>query len=173
MNWKTIENYPKYQISDCGLLMNSRGNILKPGKNCDGYLHVDLYKNGKRKTCKIHRLVAQAFIPNPENKPQVDHIDRDPSNNHVDNLRWATSSENNQNKGVRCTNKLGIKNISYDKSQNRYVYKKIIQGKRVQKSFKTLEEAIEFRKSPHCSAFEYVSEPKPQDQHFGIQMRSV
>jgi hypothetical protein len=151
MNWKKIENYPKYEISDCGLLMNSRGNILKPGKIVDGYLCVDLYKNGKRKTCKIHRLVAQAFIPNPENKPQVDHIDRDRTNNHVDNLRWATSSENSQNTGVRCTNKLGIKNISYDKSQNRYVYKKIIQG---EKKFSKLSKLLKKQyilESPHIA----------------------
>jgi hypothetical protein len=173
MNWKTIENYPNYEISDCGLVMNSRGWILKSRKNSRGYLHVSLCKNGKPKSCTVHRLVAQAFIENHENKREIDHIDRCRTNNHVDNLRWATNSENGQNKGFQCNNKLGIKNIHYDKRENTYIYKKNLQGKRITKSFKTLEEAIEFRKSQHCSAFEYASAPKPQDQHFGNQMRSV
>jgi hypothetical protein len=172
MNWKTIENYPKYEVSDCGLVMNSRGNILKPRKHRNVYLLVDLYKNGKRKTFKIHRLVAMTFIPNPENKREVDHIDRDPSNNHVDNLRWATSSENQQNTGVFCTNKLGIKYISYDKSKDRYVYQKIIEGKKVYKTFKTLDEAIEFKKSQHLTDFEYASAPTPPSQHSGDQQKS-
>jgi hypothetical protein len=149
MNWKPIENYPKYEVSDCGMVLSHySGNILKPQKNCgSGYLHVVLCKNSKKKTCKIHRLVAQAFIPNPENKKCIDHIDRCRTNNHIDNLRWATNSENSQNTGVRCNNKLGIKNISYNKTKDRYVYQKIKKGKLVHKTFKTLNEALEFKNS--------------------------
>jgi len=146
MEWKSIENYPNYEISNCGLVMNSRGNIMKPGDNGHGYQFVCLYKNGKSKKCKIHRLVALAFIPNPENKREVDHKDRCKTNNHVSNLRWATSSENSQNIEVHCDNKLGIQYISYNKSMNRYQFKKTIRGKRIQKYFKTLDEAIEFKK---------------------------
>jgi hypothetical protein len=147
MNWKTIENYPKYKISDCGMVMNSRGWILKPVKDGDGYLKITPYVNGKKKNCKIHRLVAEAFIPNPENKREVDHIDRDRTNNHIDNLRWATRSENSQNTVHQCNNKLGIKNISYCKTKDRYIYVKYIEGKRIAKRFQTLDEAIQFKNS--------------------------
>ena len=173
MNWKKIENYPKYEISDCGLVMNSRGNILKPRKHYKGYLEIYLSENGKRKNFKIHRLVAQAFIPNPDNKPQVDHINRIRNDNHVDNLRWSTSSENQQNTVHQCDNKLGIKNISYCEIRKRYQYNKMIQGKRVRKYFKTLDEAIQFRKSPHWTESEYVSEHSQPSPHSGNQRRSV
>ncbi len=148
MNWKPIENYPNYEISDCGMVLSHNiGNILKPGKNTEGYLLVILCKNGEKKTCKIHRLVAQAFIPNPENKKCVDHINRDKTNNHIDNLRWATHSENGQNKGYQCNNKLGIKNIYYCKTKYTYKYEKTIEGKRIRKTFLTLDEAIQFKKT--------------------------
>lgn len=62
-----------------------------------GYLQVELFKNGVGRKFKIHRLVAEAFIPNPENKPTVDHIDRDRRNNNISNLRWATYKEQRSN----------------------------------------------------------------------------
>lgn len=62
-----------------------------------GYLRVFLSKNGKTYTKKVHRLIAEAFIPNPENKPEVDHIDGNKTNNSISNLRWATSRENMNN----------------------------------------------------------------------------
>lgn len=68
-----------------------------------GYFSVQLFKNGVGTRFKVHRLVAEAFIPNPENKPTVDHIDRDRRNNDISNLRWATYIEqrNNQTSGER------------------------------------------------------------------------
>jgi len=149
MEWKRIKNYPNYEVSNCGLIMNSRGWILKSRIN-NGYSIIGLYKNGKVKTFKIHRLVADAFIPNPENKPMVDHIDRCKTYNHVSNLRWATRSENGQNTGVSCNNKLNIKNISYDKFTNRYVFQKNLRGEVFRKRFKTLEEAINFKEEFNC-----------------------
>lgn len=59
-------------------------------------LTVPLSKDGKRKRCQVHRLIAQAYIPNPENKPQINHKDGNPLNNHIDNLEWVTQSENMQ-----------------------------------------------------------------------------
>lgn len=88
-----------YQISSLGRVKSLKyrqERLMKPN-NCDGYLSVDLLKEGKRKHLKVHRLVAQAFIPNPDNKPCIDHIDTNPSNNSVSNLRWASYSENNEN----------------------------------------------------------------------------
>jgi hypothetical protein len=102
--WKDIEGYEGiYQVSNLGNVKSfKRGSerMLKPCKDRRGYLIVDLYKNGKHKNNKIHRLVAQAFISNQENKPEINHIDEDKTNNNVDNLEWSTRKEN-LNHGTR------------------------------------------------------------------------
>ena len=69
---------------------------LKPCKDKYGYLHVVLCKDGKGKCYYVHRLIAEAFIPNPEKKPQVNHINGDKTDNRIENLEWVTSSENRQ-----------------------------------------------------------------------------
>lgn len=94
--WKDIEGYEGiYQVSNLGRVKRvTTGRILKSYKDRGGYLRVDLCKSGKRKNHKIHRLVAQAFIPNPDNKLQVNHIDENKTNNSVDNLEWVTAKEN-------------------------------------------------------------------------------
>ena len=141
-----IQDYPNYLVYDDGRVYSKKRRIfLIPYIDRDGYHNVILCKDGKRKYFLVHRLVAIHYIPNPENKPQVDHIDRNPSNNHVSNLRWATPSENRQNTIVQKNNKSGIKNISYEKRDNCYRYVKVIRGNRHQKYFKTLEEAIAYK----------------------------
>ena len=92
---KIIENYSNYSISEDGEIVNIKFNRpLVPHLNSQGYLEVQLSKDGKCKTKLIHRLVAQAFIPNPNNLPQVHHIDDDRQNCNVDNLKWGTNKEN-------------------------------------------------------------------------------
>lgn len=93
--WKDIEGYEDlYEVSDEGNVRNKKtGRILKPGKKND-YKFVGLFKNGKSKYRLVHRLVGKAFIPNPDNKPEIDHIDKNRSNNNVDNLRWVDRQEN-------------------------------------------------------------------------------
>ena len=100
--WKDIEGYEGiYQVSNLGRVKRvTTGRILKGCKDRGGYLVVSLSKNGMYKTHKIHRLVAQAFIPNQENKPDVNHIDEDKANNLYSNLEWVTAKENN-NHGTR------------------------------------------------------------------------
>lgn len=95
--WRDIKNYEDYQVSNFGRVKSfkfGKERILKPTSNTDGYLCVGLCKDGKMKTCKIHRLVAEAFVPNPKNLPEVDHIDTNKLNCRVENLRWATGEEN-------------------------------------------------------------------------------
>lgn len=98
--WKDIKGYEGlYQISDYGRIKSfyrttTHTRILKERTHRDGYLYVGLYKNGKTTTAKSHRLVALYFIPNPENKPQVNHKDGNKLNNNVENLEWCTAAEN-------------------------------------------------------------------------------
>lgn len=95
--WKDIEGYEGlYQISNQGRVMARNGKIraIQINKRRCGYYEVNLYKNNNEKRFKVHRLVAQAFIPNPQGKPQVNHIDGDKSNNRASNLEWVTDKEN-------------------------------------------------------------------------------
>lgn len=95
--WKDIKGYESlYQISNYGRVKNKlTKRILRPSISVSKHLSVILCKNGKTKNFSVHRLVAKAFIPNPENKPCIDHIDGIGLNNFVENLRWCTHKENN------------------------------------------------------------------------------
>lgn len=94
--WKDTYIYgEQYQVSNTGVVRNKiTGHILKPQLDNKGYLRVRMSLHDKKATAKVHRLVAVAFIPNPEDKPQVNHIDGDKRNNNVSNLEWATNGEN-------------------------------------------------------------------------------
>lgn len=94
--WKTIEGYENYKVSNFGRIKSLNYNrtgvekILKPAKHRDGYLLVYLCRNGKGKWFLLHRLVAEAFLPNPEGFEQVNHRNEDKTNNVVDNLEWCS-----------------------------------------------------------------------------------
>ena len=99
--WRDIKGYKgKYQVSNTGnvksLNYNNTGKekIMKPQDNGDGYLFVQLCKDGKVKNCRINRLVAQAFLPNPNNLPEVNHKDENSKNNNVENLEWCSRQYN-------------------------------------------------------------------------------
>lgn len=107
--WKDVIGYDGlYQVSNLGRIktvyqghaLKNKEGILKPlfsfnkKRNRIGYASVFLYKNCVPKQSDVHRLVAKAFIPNPDNKPQVNHIDGNKLNNALDNLEWVTASEN-------------------------------------------------------------------------------
>ena len=103
--WRTVvhngETYDNYEVSTEGRVRSlnykrtGQIKVLKQSEIKKGYLQVGLSKNGEVKRFLVHRLVAIAFIPNPHNKPTVNHIDTNPKNNHVENLEWATYEEQN------------------------------------------------------------------------------
>jgi len=97
MEWKKVSRNTNYSINKAGQIRNDKtGNIKKVYVNKqNGYLTVDLYSNNKPQKVTVHRLIAEAFIPNPDNKPCIDHKDGDRQNNKLSNLRWSTYSENN------------------------------------------------------------------------------
>lgn len=107
--WKDIEDYEGlYQVSSEGRVKSlkfGKEKILRYTKANKGYAQLTLSKNSIQTTYKIHRLVAEAFIPNPDNKPQIDHINTDRTDNRVENLRWVTPKEN-------CNNSITIENYS-------------------------------------------------------------
>lgn len=100
--WKDIKDYEGlYKISNKGNIVSlprkgAKGGLLKQTKDKDGYLCVGLNKNNSRKTFKVHRLVAMAFIPNPNNLPEVNHKDEIKSNNYVENLEWCHHDYNSR-----------------------------------------------------------------------------
>ena len=93
---KDIKGYEgRYAITSCGKVWSYiNEKFLKPGTDKDGYLYVNLYKDGMYKYYKIHRLVAEAYLPNPENLSDVDHIDNDKTHNYLNNLQWITHRDN-------------------------------------------------------------------------------
>lgn len=94
---KLIPNFENYAISlDGRVINNTTKKVKKPTDNHSGkgYLYVDLYKDGKRHRKYVHRLVAEAYIPNPNNLPFVNHIDGNPKNNNYKNLEWCSARQN-------------------------------------------------------------------------------
>ena len=139
-----IQGYSNYLIYPDGRVFSKKSNrFLRPYlTGCKGkqYYTIRLINEKNKRMYKIHRLVACHYIPNPDNLPTVDHIDRNTYNNDVSNLRWADTYLQCENKGMLKTNKSGFKNISYDKIIKRW---RFMDGKRkVRKSFKTKIEAI-------------------------------
>lgn len=121
--WKDIKSYKgKYQVSNLGNVYSFKTNrILKPAVNRHGYKLVGLCKNGKLKSCKPHRLVAESFLPNKDKTLQVNHIDGVKTNNRLDNLEWVTRSENvshayslglmDKRGELNCKSKLKVKDV--------------------------------------------------------------
>jgi len=98
--WRVIADHPDYEVSNIGNVRSNKNTfvkILKPGFNRKGYKQVNLCSGGKYKTVSVHRLVALAFVEQVGGKLEVDHIDRDKTNNNVENLRWADRFDQTRN----------------------------------------------------------------------------
>lgn len=119
--WRAIEGTNgMYEVSNTGKVRSNNylghgvTKEIKPHVKKSGYVELRIYINGKRKSCRLHRLVADAFIPNLENKPQVNHKDGNKQNNYVDNLEWSTASEN-----IRHAVQNGLRENAREKARER------------------------------------------------------
>ena len=162
-----IKDYPNYLIYEDGMVYNKKSyKFLKTGIR-RGYVLVYLYNNGNQKMKRVHRLVAEHYIPNPDNKPSVDHIDRNKLNNNIENLRWATCRENSHNRTDQS------EYVGVNKSLKKYTAKIVVDGKaKCLGSYATKEEAstayqkaldeinkglpISYKKPPTKNKYKYV-----------------
>jgi hypothetical protein len=118
--WRVINEFPNYDISNFGDIRNNKTG--KELKSCikGGYANINLKNDKHRQSCKIHRLVALAFIQNPENKPDVNHKDKNKLNNNLTNLDWMTRKENNIHRcqGIKITSNKNKHVLRIDKDTN-------------------------------------------------------
>jgi hypothetical protein len=137
-----IKGYRDYLIYEDGIVEKIKGHkkgFRKINTDKDGYLRLGLCNQDGEKKFRIHRLIAIHYIPNPNNYKEVDHIDGNPLNNNISNLRWCDRSINNQNRKIFKNNKSGFKNISQRENGDwRVRYHKY----KIDKTFKTKIEAI-------------------------------
>jgi len=158
-----INNYPNYLIYPDGKIEKIKGlkkGVMKTNINTHGYLRLGLRNDEGQKNLKIHRLLAQHYIPNPNNFPQVDHKDRNPLNNSLDNLRWCDSSTNCMNRNIFKNNTSGFKNIYQRKGNGSW----FIQYNRfkIKKTFKTKKEAL---------CFKYICQLRIKAGHFTAEFQ--
>jgi hypothetical protein len=141
-------------VSENDNVFNVKYNrYLKQTIGSHGYLGVSLCKNGTMRTYNIHRLVANAFIENPENKRNVDHINNVKTDNRVSNLRFATHQENSCSSKLNIKNTSGYKGVYFSNSQNKWFAEIRSNDKRVVRSFHTKEEAVAFRQQKALEFF--------------------
>lgn len=118
-----IIDYPQYLIYPDGKIWSKRKKkYMKPATHRKGYLYLILYNDINKKTLRIHRSVAIHYIPNPNNYPEIDHINRNKKDNRIENLRWATRSMNMLNIGLKNSNTSGHKYIIFRKNRNKWMF---------------------------------------------------
>jgi hypothetical protein len=145
--FRIIKGFENYSVSNLGRVRNNNTNrILKPGINSKGYYNVSLYIEGNMYTKNIHKLVAEAFIVNPYNKPCIDHIDNNRLNNNVSNLRYCTQQENCMNQKLSTNNTSNFKGVKFHKQRNKWQAQIQINGKNKHLGlFDNIEDAVNAR----------------------------
>jgi hypothetical protein len=153
--YKKIQNYENYSVSSFGNVRNDMTNkILKNLIDSNGYYQVNLYKNSKMKSMKVHRLVANAFIEKLDGKPFIDHINNNRLDNNISNLRWVTHKENQMNKSMYYNNSSGVKGVTFKKAKNKWHAQIMIDKIAIHLGyFKTIEEATQARVQRARQAF--------------------
>lgn len=100
-----------YSVSENGKVYGHKGQELTPYDNGYGYLLVDLYRNKQKRHCRVHRLVAEAFLSNPDSLPEVNHKDENKHNNTAENLEWCTSGYNKRYGSGKKARSEGMKRV--------------------------------------------------------------
>lgn len=133
-----IPGYDNYILFANGMILNCENNRWLHGhKRTDGYIRITLFSNNKGKKFRLHQLLAQAFLPNPENKQFIDHINHIRDDNRLENLRWVTRSENQRNRSLAISNTSGFRGVAY-RSKPHQLYQAQwfeVTGKKQTKSF--------------------------------------
>jgi hypothetical protein len=130
--WRAVNLFPNYQVSTHGRVRSVKtGRILKPCADGGGYLKVILMHDHHRGTKKIHKLVGEAFLDNPGDKPCVDHKNGNKTENDVSNLRWATHIENGRNKTKQANTSSQYKGVCWDKKANKWRASIFFNGKKL------------------------------------------
>jgi hypothetical protein len=159
-HWCEIPGYAPYEASSHGRIRSwnngrygrrTRPLIMKQSWSSNGYMCINIGQKPRR----VHRLLALAFIPNPDNKYCVDHIDGDILNNSLNNLRWATKAENAYNSKVQCNNSTGHRGVGWSKIHKRWYAFLRVGGEQHQKWCSSKEEAIQQR---HELENQFISE---------------
>jgi hypothetical protein len=141
--WLSMIDDDRYEVSDDGQIRNAEtGRILKL-RDTNGYKACHITRDGRTACYMVHRVVAKAFIPMIEGKNVVDHVDRDKTNNSVQNLRWTDTSTNNRNRSRFHSKTDGLHNIT--QTGNRFCVTFMQNRQTIRKSFETQEEAIAWR----------------------------
>ena len=137
-----VKGFTNYLIYDDGRVWSKyKKDFMSIKIHKAGYNHLSL----KQKSFYIHRLVAIHYLPNPDNLPEIDHINRDKSDNRLQNLRWSSKMDNAQNKGIYKNNKTGHRGITLMKQTSRWKYTKNVRCYSVQRYFKSKIDALCFK----------------------------
>lgn len=181
--WKTIKGFENYKVSNTGKVYSlAKNKVMKPWIVNSGYYVLTLVDSGVSKNMSVHRLVAKAFIPNPLNKEQVNHIDGNKLNNNVDNLEWTTPSENVNHNKVLGRLDTHTARAELNKVQSKAVNQLDIETGKVIATYNTIREASKAtgsqdgkitmvcqgkRKSHNGYSWEYVSK-----EHLNTQVKT-
>lgn len=153
--YKIINNFDDYEISNLRNVRNVKtGRILKQSTDKRGYNKIGLWKNTKQTTLYLHRLLADAFILNPNNKPLIDHINGNKTDNSIENLRWCTVSENMHNRTINGNNTSGCKGVCFSKRTKKWLAQIKLNNKTISIGYyDKLEDAVLARKTKASQIF--------------------
>jgi hypothetical protein len=145
--YKIIKDFPNYSVSNFGNIRNDKtGRVLKQQIDTQGYYKVSLYSDGNSYKKYVHHLVGTMFIPNPENKKCIGHINNNRLNNNIENLRMVSYNENCMNRKLSSKNSSNYKGVTYDKQRNKWLAHIAINGKsKTLGRFDKIEDAVNCR----------------------------